>query len=85
MPQPTAAEIEKHCDDWCAVSTTQGGELEIGASTEKFRLLAIGVAFHGLSHEQLFAALIGLSNVLFRPGFHTILHCENGVSTRRAQ
>jgi len=73
MPQPTAAEIEKLCDDWCAASINPQGGMTIGANTEKFRLLANGVVFHELSHEQLCAAIIGLSKVLLRPGLNTIV------------
>jgi len=73
MPQPTAAEIEKLCDDWCAASINPQGGMKIGANTEKFRLLANGVVFHELSHEQLCAAIIGLSKVLLRPGLNTIV------------
>lgn len=74
MPQPTAAEIEKLCDDWCAASITPDGGMAIGANTEKHRLLTSGVVFHELSHGQLCAALIGLSKVLLRPGLNTIVH-----------
>jgi hypothetical protein len=73
MSQPTAAEIEKLCDDWCAASITPEGGMAIGANTEKFRLLANGVQFHELGHEALCAALIGLSKVLLRPGLNTVV------------
>ncbi|WP_061936681.1 hypothetical protein [Collimonas pratensis] len=73
MPQPTAADIAKLCDDWCAATMTVDGGMAIGASTEKFRLLANGVLFHELDHESLCAALIGLSKVLLRPGLNTII------------
>src|SRR5215217_116395 len=79
MPQPTAAEIEKLCDDWCTASITPAGGMAIGANTEKFRLLANGVNFHELSHEQLCAALIGLSKVLLRPGLNTIVHQDHSA------
>jgi len=77
MPQPTAAEIEKLCDDWCIASITPTGGMAIGANTEKFRLLANGVIFNELTHEQLCAALIGLSKVLLRPGLNTIVHQDH--------
>ncbi len=51
--------------------------MAIGANTKKFRLLANGVVFHELSHEQLCAALIGLSKVLLRPGLNTIVHQDH--------
>jgi hypothetical protein len=73
MPSPTAADIEKLCDDWCNASATPDGGMTIGANTEKFRLLANGVVFHELDHESLCAALIGLSKVLLRPGLNTII------------
>lgn len=73
MPQPTAADIDKLCDDWCAASITPAGGMAIGANTEKFRLLANGVEFHELSHEALCAALIGLSKILLRPGLNTVV------------
>lgn len=72
MPQPTAAEIEKLCDDWCAASIVPGG-FAIGQNTERFRLRVNGVVFHELSHEQLCATILGLSKVLLRPGMNTII------------
>lgn len=73
MPNPTAADIKKLCDDWCAASTFPEGGLVIGRETEKFRLLANGVVFHDLNHEALCAALIGLSKVLLLPGLNTVV------------
>lgn len=73
MANPTAADIEKLCDDWCAASSTPEGGLVIGTNSEKLRLLANGVQFHELNHEALCAALIGLSKVLLRPGLNTIV------------
>jgi len=74
MPQPTPAEIENLCDDWCTSSITPRGGTVMGANTERFRLLANGVVFHELSHEQLCAALIGLTRVVLRPGLNTIVN-----------
>jgi hypothetical protein len=45
----------------------------IGQQTEQFRLLANGIDFHELSHEQVCAALVALSKVLLRPGMNTII------------
>jgi hypothetical protein len=73
VPQPTAAAIEKLCDDWCDASVTPNGGMALGIHTDKFRLLANGVVFHELGHEALCAALIGLSKVLLRPGLNTIV------------
>jgi hypothetical protein len=77
MLQPTAADITKLCDDWCTASATPGGGMAIGANTEKFRLLANGVAFHELDHEAMCAAIIGLSKVLLRPGLNTVVHQDH--------
>src|SRR5687768_9595518 len=74
MLQPTAAQILKLCDDWCAVSTTPERGSAIGANTDKLTLRANGVVFHELNHEALCAALLGLSKVLLRPGLNMIAH-----------
>ena len=73
MQKPTAADIEKLCDDWCDASVLPEGGLQIGVQTEQFRLLANGVVFHELSHEELCAALFGLSKVLLHPGLNTVI------------
>jgi hypothetical protein len=77
MPPPTAIEILKLCDDWCAAATQPGGGIAIGGKTEKFRLLANGIVFHELDHECLCAALIGLSKVLLRPRLNTIVDSDH--------
>ncbi len=77
MPNPTAAYIEKLCDNWFAASTPPEGGMRIGPETERFRLLANGVVFHELNHEELCAALIGLSKVLLLPGFSTIVNDDH--------
>lgn len=66
MPQHTAAQITKLCDDWCSASSGPEGVMVQNANTDSFRLLANGVEFHELSHEALCAALIGLSKVMLR-------------------
>ena len=73
MPMPTAAEIAKLCDEWCSASSVPGGGMAIGGNTEKYRLLANGVVFHELNHEELCAAVAGLSKVLLRPGLNTVV------------
>ena len=73
MTPPTAADIEKLCEDWCAASDVPGGGMVMGASTERFRLLRNGVVFHQLSHTELCSAILGLSRVLLRPGLNTII------------
>lgn len=73
MPQPTALDIEKLCDNWCSASTAPNGGINIGDKTERYRLLANSVCFHELNHEVLCAALIGLSKVLLRPGLSTVV------------
>jgi hypothetical protein len=72
MPNLNAVDIEKLCDDWLAAST-QGGDMVLGAETEKYRLLANGVQFHELDHETLCVTLLSLSKVLLRPGLNTIV------------
>lgn len=77
MPNPTAADIEKLCDDWYAASYPSGGGLLLGGDTDKFRLLTNGVVFHELNQEALCAALIGLSKVLLHPGFNTVVEHDH--------
>lgn len=73
MPTLSATEIRNLCDKWCDSSTTPGGGLAIGRQTEQFRLLANGIVFHELSHDQVCVALVALSKVLLRPGMNTIV------------
>ena len=47
--------------------------MAIGGNTEKYRLLANGVVFHELNHDELCAAVVGLSKVLLRPGLNTVV------------
>lgn len=47
--------------------------MAIGGNTEKYRLLTNGVVFHELKHEELCAAVVGLSKVLLRPGLNTVI------------
>lgn len=76
MPMPTAADIKKLCDDWCAASRSPDGGLQIAAD-DKFRLIANGVLFHGLDHEALCASLIGLSKVLLHPGLNSVVDYDH--------
>lgn len=66
-------EITRLCDEWCSASAVPGGGMVVSASTEKYRLLANGVVFHELNHEELCAAVVGLSKVLLRPGLNTVV------------
>ncbi|MEX5545260.1 hypothetical protein Q1J68_06565 [Pseudomonas pergaminensis] len=77
MPNLTADDIEKLCDNWCAAALPAEGGLQIGVETEKFRLLPNGVVFYELNHEQLLAALVGLSKVLLNPGLNTVIHYDH--------
>lgn len=77
MPNLTAADIEKLCDDWCAAAETPEGGLVIGVETENKRLLANGVVFYELNHEALCAALVGLSKVLLRPRGNIVMHQDH--------
>lgn len=47
--------------------------MAIGRNTEKYRLLANGVVFHELRHDELCAAIVGLSKVLLCPGLNTVV------------
>jgi hypothetical protein len=73
MARITAVDISKLCDDWCAAASPQGGVTVFGGNTKKYRLLANGVVFHDLDHEALCAAVVGLSKILLRPGFNTVI------------
>jgi len=73
MPSLSAADIRNLCDKWCDASTTSDGGMAIGNQTEQFRLLANGIVFHELSHDQVCVALVALSKVLLRPGMNTIV------------
>jgi hypothetical protein len=73
MPQPTAADVSRLCDEWCSASSMPSGGMAIGGNTEKFRLVANGVVFHELNHDALCAAVVGLSKVLLRPGLNTVV------------
>lgn len=76
MPNLTALEIEKLCDDWLA-ATAKGEDFVMNDETEKFRLLANGIVFHELNHETLCVALLSLSKVLLRPGLNTIVDWDH--------
>lgn len=65
--------IRELCDQWIAASATPDGGIAIGGSTERYRLLANGIAFHDLSHVEMRAACLGLSKVLLLPGLNTVV------------
>jgi len=73
MPTSSTADIRNLCDKWCQASVTPGGGMAIGQQTEQFRLLANGIVFHDLAHDQVCVALVALSEVLLRPGMNTIV------------
>ena len=77
MPTLSAADIRSLCDRWCDASTTPGGVMVVGQQTEQFRLLANGIVFHELTHDQICASLVALSKVLLRPGMNTIVHQDH--------
>lgn len=77
MPNPTAADIAKLCDDWCAASIPLEGGLSLGGEAEKFRLLKNGVVFHELKQEELCEAIIGLSKVLLLPGLNAVVNDDH--------
>lgn len=77
MPPLSAADIRSLCDKWCEASTMPGGGMAIGQQSEKFRLLANGIAFHELTHDQVCTALVALCKVLLRPGMNTIVHQDH--------
>ena len=77
MPNLTAADIEKLCDDWCVAASINEGGIVLSPATEKFRLLANNVVFHELDHEALCAALIGLSKALLRPGLSIVVDLDH--------
>ena len=73
MTSLSSADIKSLCDKWCDASTTPGGGMAIGGQAEQFRLLANGIVFHELTHDQVCVALVALSKVLLRPGMNTIV------------
>jgi hypothetical protein len=60
--------IKSLCDSWIGALTHPDGSHRIGGTTEQFRLLANGIVFHDLDHDELRAACLGLSTVLLVPG-----------------
>lgn len=77
MPSLTASDIKSLCDRWCDASTTASGGMAIGHQSEQFRLLANGIIFHELSHDEICVALVSLSKVLLRPGMNTVIHQDH--------
>lgn len=71
MRVPTAEEITNLCNKRSAELTAPDGSLQIPAHN-KFELLANNVPFHGLGHDALCAAVIGLSKVLLHPGLNSV-------------
>jgi hypothetical protein len=60
--------IKSLCESWISASRCSDGSVQLGGvATEQFRLLANGVVFHELDHDELRAACLGLSRVLLGP------------------
>ena len=69
--------IKDLCKQWVDAATTPDGGMMIGESTEQYRLLRNGIAFHELDHEELRASCLGLSTVLLRPGLNTVIDLDH--------
>lgn len=65
--------IRELCESWRAETLQPDGGLAIGGASERFRLLANGVAFHDLDYDSLRAACLGLTSVLLLPGQNTVI------------
>ncbi len=78
--QPTASDRSKQiadlCDSWLAAATAAGG-LQLGGSTEGFRLRNNGLQPHDFSYAELRAACIGLAKVLLHPGLNTVIDSDH--------
>jgi hypothetical protein len=72
-----AAETERLCDAWVDAATPADGGLQIGHESEQYRLHANGIAFHDLNHEELWAACLGLTRVLLRPGLNAVIDFDH--------
>lgn len=75
----SAHDITKLCEEWCLASKTPEGGMVIGASTEKYRLLANGIVFHELDYDALCCALTGTARVLLRPGLNTVVSMDHMI------
>lgn len=69
--------ITKLCDAWAEAVRQPGGGFAIGASTERFRLLQNGLAFHALTYDELRAACLGLGRNLLLPGMNTVIDFDH--------
>lgn len=67
MAQELAEKIEKLCDDYCSMIRQPNGSLNIGAESNKYRLSENQIKFHQLEHDELMAAITGLTKTLFQP------------------
>jgi len=65
--------IRNLCDSWKDAVIQPDGAIAIGGDSERFRLLANGVAFHDLDYDSMRAACIGLTSVLLLPGQNTVV------------
>lgn len=77
MPTPTTELIEKLCEDWCVEKKSLPENQLWGQNPDQFRLLPNGVVFHELNHEELCAAIIGLSKVQLLPDLRSYTHQDH--------
>ena len=77
-PTPSkVAHIVHLCDSWAGAAQLPGGGIGIGGSSEQFRLLRNGIAFHALEYDELRAACLGLGRVLLLPGLNAIIDLDH--------
>lgn len=77
MPTPTTTLIKKLCDDWYDEKKALPEGQLWGPNPEEFRLLSNGIVFHELNHEELCAAIIGLSKVQLLPNLSSYTHRDH--------
>lgn len=64
------------CDSWVSAATAGGG-LQLGGSTEQYRLRNNGLQPHDFRYPELRAACVGLAKVLLHPGLNTIIDFDH--------